>query len=116
MGLQGKISIHSPRVRGDTRTRLPPSWPSNFYPLPSGEGRHGSTVGAAEGIGISIHSPRVRGDSMIIRDQRGAIISIHSPRVRGDQAQFFHHKKTMISIHSPRVRGDHFDFLHFQIC
>ena len=56
-----KISIHAPRVGGDTGDK-----------------------GAAAATGISIHAPRVGGDPHHFPPPKRHQISIHAPRVGGD--------------------------------
>ena len=123
-----KISIHSPHARGDQIPRSTPSELTYFNPLPSCEGRPGSSAQIqlmqkfqstplmrgetisphiiALVVLISIHSSHARGDDEIIDGLRDAHISIHSPHARGDSSFSVSGVRITISIHSPHARGD----------
>ena len=79
------ISIHAPRVGGDSLI------------LPS----------TSLHLAISIHAPRVGGDDLVARIVADDDISIHAPRVGGDDRRFRILTRINISIHAPRVGGDH---------
>ncbi len=101
------ISIHAPRVGGDTTRSHFKGWQKYFNPRPPCGGRleeraafssigpfqstppvWGATTGPCSmfrGRGISIHAPRVGGDLALLPLRfQGATISIHAPRVGGD--------------------------------
>ena len=56
------ISIHAPRVRGDTAAYMATFRADNFNPRPPCEGRHAELKATLDDEQISIHAPRVRGD------------------------------------------------------
>ena len=99
-----RVSIHAPRVRGDSRRER-----------------------GARCAAVSIHAPRVRGDRRVPRGRELKRVSIHAPRVRGDLVDYatrggsrFNSRPSCegrppqceftdglhVSIHAPRVRGD----------
>ena len=79
------ISIHAPRVRGDTMDYASFLFCSDFNPRPSCEGRRRAVL-RSMATRISIHAPRVRGDREVKQRFQNRDISIHAPRVRGDSA------------------------------
>ena len=123
------ISIHSPRVGGDTAPLTPRTCSRLFQSTPPVWGETQAAFVRRILQQISIHSPRVGGDAATFRDLTGqAVISIHSPRVGGDLPSagscclqpisihspvwgetrfiFSTSQQQSISIHSPRVGGD----------
>ena len=82
-GSQGRISIHTPRVRSD----------------------HGDQVADTE-YDISIHAPRVGSDLVWQHWEEFCGISIHAPRVGSDWISRFTVLPIRISIHAPRVGSD----------
>ena len=102
-----RISIHSLRMEGDSRTKSPSLMLSYFNPLPPYGGRHTfaqttnvdtefqstpsvwretaavGTVGKML-VRISIHSLRMEGDLQYVPCYHLGIISIHSLRMEGD--------------------------------
>ena len=100
------ISIHSPRMRGDSAVGTHDARRADFNPLPSHEGRLAIDPIGSDILDISIHSPRMRGDDRDAVPVRLQVISIHSPRMRGDSTRNGAATSVSISIHSPRMRGD----------
>ena len=123
------ISIHAPRVGGDSGPTAPPTTPMRFQSTPPVWGATQRPCLAKRGLGISIHAPRVGGDGNRGSFACKAVISIHAPRVGGDLAVLGDQKQGTfqstppvwgatascrgplpamppISIHAPRVGGD----------
>ena len=59
------VSIHAPRMRGDTSPTRSPTASICFNPRPSHEGRLKRGSGGWGRAGVSIHAPRMRGDASV---------------------------------------------------
>ncbi len=80
------ISIHAPRVGGDTLFFEGDAIAEAFQSTPPVWGATERVVRRGSHGRISIHAPRVGGDFVAPRDNvRLTVISIHAPRVGGDE-------------------------------
>ena len=80
-----KISIHSPRARGDTGKGLEGLPQADFNPLPSCEGRR--RQGRAEALRRGFQStPLVRGETCRSKSRRKRRLFQSTPLVRGETA------------------------------
>ena len=101
------ISIHAPRVGGDSNRKRSKKVRYNFNPRPPCGGRlclHGSHPLS---MNISIHAPRVGGDSLCFLSSSHKHLFQSTPPVWG--ATFYADMWAIcfqISIHAPRVGGD----------
>ena len=103
------ISIHAPRVGGDDAQAVTARIRRLFQSTPP---VWGATIRSKKAKGkrldISIHAPRVGGDVTRIGGEGGGnLISIHAPRVGGDFDRHIFTFERIISIHAPRVGGDY---------
>ena len=100
-----KISIHSPRARGDDASGQ--AWYDTVISIhsPHARGDFQRHKGNAL-LRISIHSPHARGDDPAGSQWYDPVISIHSPHARGDHAWAERRADNRISIHSPHARRD----------
>ena len=101
-----QVSIHAPRMRGDSTTSTARFWTTGFNPRPSHEGRLIGVTPHGHALLVSIHAPRMRGDRRIRDLKRRGRVSIHAPRMRGDLRHRAHQRIHGVSIHAPRMRGD----------
>ena len=108
------ISIHSPHTRGDSVCfTTATSFPANFNPLPSYEGRPPPSSGGQARV-VFQSTPLIRGETLYrLMYWLNHSISIHSPHTRGDGLFDGVRVNIAISIHSPHTRGDR--VAHFQL-
>ena len=131
-----RISIHAPRVGGDSVRHFTLPGFHYFNPRPPCGGRQTSLNNSSRcvefqstppvwgathlpfcypaALDISIHAPRVGGDRDAKLFWSALSISIHAPRVGGDQDVPQGVPVVVISIHAPRVGGDN-EVLHLFI-
>ena len=101
------ISIHAPRVGGDSQLMGLSPDALRFQSTPPVWGATRRVRHEVAPEAISIHAPRVGGDALLV--EHLAIppdISIHAPRVGGDVIMAMCAYALDISIHAPRVGGD----------
>ena len=88
------ISIHSLRMEGDQRNRIPAQADTTFQSTPSAWRETLTSRILRTCQRISIHSLRMEGDGVVFSVSVNAVISIHSLRMEGDsktaQESVFH--------------------------
>ena len=82
---RARVSIHAPRVGGDSRANLRFSTDTGFQSTPPAWGATRAVGAVPLCARVSIHAPRVGGDVLAGQtDGRLTRVSIHAPRVGGD--------------------------------